>query len=134
MFVYSANPFGWVLCHFHAEEIIFSKSSCLIFAYDGSGVGLAVADGLSLFGNLFGVGVSGLWNGHVRYELLRNLPWLLAMVVGCTPLLSRLFSRFSQKRPALAGLGAVLAVGIGLVINTAYLVDAGYNPFLYFRF
>ena len=56
---------------------------------------------------------------------------LLIAAIAATPLPQMLFARIPQKvrsvlTPAL--------VALCLVISTAYLVDATYNPFLYFRF
>lgn len=57
--------------------------------------------------------------------LLRALPLLLIGAAGCTPLPARL------RRPR--WLDPVLC-GLGLLVSTAFLVNAGYNPFLYFQF
>jgi len=56
---------------------------------------------------------------------------LLIGAVAATPLLNKLF----QKLPAKArNILSPLLILVVLVISTAYLVDATYNPFLYFRF
>ena len=52
-------------------------------------------------------------------------------IICCTPLGKRLYERLS---PGVKGvLTPVLIIAV-LVLSTAYLVDATYNPFLYFRF
>ena len=50
--------------------------------------------------------------------------------VCSTPALSLLGARLKKKAPALLYAAAALV----LVVSCAYLVDATYNPFLYFRF
>ena len=70
----------------------------------------------------------------MTYELLRNLPLLVLMTLGATPLPKRLWERLSASRPVLWGVLRTVLILSGLLLCTAYLVDSGYNPFLYFRF
>ena len=56
---------------------------------------------------------------------------LIIAALASTPLAARLWSKL-PRTPQKAAL-PVLLLG-GLVLCTAYLVDATYNPFLYFRF
>ena len=56
---------------------------------------------------------------------------LIIAAVASTPLAAKLWKRMPEK-PRLALLPNQLLAG--LVFSTAYLVDATYNPFLYFRF
>jgi alginate O-acetyltransferase complex protein AlgI len=56
---------------------------------------------------------------------------LAILAVGSTPLARRLWERLGERGRSL--LGPVL-VAASLVLCTASLVDASYNPFLYFRF
>ena len=81
------------------------------------------------FSSLFGGG--GWFSPVDGYRLRTYLPTLVILAVGSTPLLNRLWSRLGERgRSALAPL---LTLG-ALILCTASLVDAGYNPFLYFRF
>ncbi|MBE6546124.1 MAG: MBOAT family protein [Ruminococcaceae bacterium] len=102
----------------------------LIFASDS----LGDVSGLVLFGRLFGVGVNGVFSGLTVYEAVRNLPLLAVMAVGCTPLPKRLYERLCRTRPRMATAARIVLCPIALLLCTAYLVDSGYNPFLYFRF
>ncbi|MGM9527189.1 MAG: MBOAT family protein, partial [Oscillospiraceae bacterium] len=52
-------------------------------------------------------------------------------IIASTPVFKNLFERLSDKSKAV--LVPALIV-LALVVSTAYLVDATYNPFLYFRF
>ena len=76
-------------------------------------------------------GASGLWSGGDWYSLRTSLPLLAVLAVGSTPLASRLWARLGERGRSLLGPALVL---VGLILCTASLVDASYNPFLYFRF
>ena len=77
------------------------------------------------------LGASGLWSVGDWYSFRTSLPLLALLAVGSTPLAARIWSRLGERgRPLL---GPVLVLG-GLILCTAALVDASYNPFLYFRF
>ena len=111
----------------HIYAVFLILIGWLIFAADG------LEDPFAYFLNLFGVGCPIL-DSDTLYEFGRNLPFLLIMAVGCTPLTAKIFSRLKQKNELLAkGLRNSLAV-ISLIVCTCYLADSGYNPFLYFRF
>ena len=56
---------------------------------------------------------------------------LIIGAVAATPLATKLWKKLPEK-PMKVVLPAVLLAG--LILSTAYLVDATYNPFLYFRF
>ncbi len=55
---------------------------------------------------------------------------LILCVVFSTPLLKNLYDKYIVKYPLLK----TALLGIVLILSVAYLVDASYNPFLYFRF
>ena len=81
------------------------------------------------FRSLFGGG--GLFSPADGYRLWSYLPTLVILVIGSTPLMQKLWGRLGQK--ARSVLTPLLVLG-ALILCTASLVDAGYNPFLYFRF
>lgn len=98
--------FGWVL--FAVEDL--------------AGIG-------SYFSALFGSG--GALLPADLYQLLSYLPLLLVLGLGATPLARNLFWRIPARARNLL---APVAAALGLFFCSAYLVDATYNPFLYFRF
>ncbi len=55
---------------------------------------------------------------------------LILCCVFSTPLLKKLYEKKIQQHPILK----TVLLGIVLLLSVAYLVDASYNPFLYFRF
>jgi len=88
-----------------------------------------------LFGML-GVGGLPLANVESLYSLKSYALLLIIACIGATPLMKNGINTLAQKKPA----GTILAVltpvfyGVLLLVSTAYLVDASFNPFLYFRF
>ena len=113
----------------HGYALFFILIGWLIFAADGFG-----GEALTVAGRLFGLGCDSFTDGRTTYELLRNLPFLGILAVGATPLPKRVWERLSARRPALATLARNCLCPVALILCTAYLVDSGYNPFLYFRF
>ena len=81
------------------------------------------------FSSLFGGG--GWFSAVDGYRLRTYLPTLVILAIGSTPLMGKLWDRLGEKTRAV--LQPLLVLG-ALIICTASLVDAGYNPFLYFRF
>lgn len=82
-------------------------------------------------GAMFGRAGGGLADGAVFYYLRSYGISLLTACFASTPLGARLWARLPSRVR-----GAALPVLLlsGLLLSTAYLVDATYNPFLYFRF
>ena len=76
-------------------------------------------------------GGGGLFSPLDGSHLRSYLPMLAILAVGSTPLARGLWERLGERGRSL--LGPVL-VAASLVLCTASLVDASYNPFLYFRF
>ena len=76
-------------------------------------------------------GGAGLVNPSALYYLRLYGPLLIILVIASTPLPAMLYRRLAEKKiPAWV---PALCV-IFLMLSTAYIVDASYNPFLYFRF
>ena len=78
---------------------------------------------------LFGGG--GLFSAADGYQLRSYFPLLVILAAGSTPLAKKLWERLGERWREL--LVPVLTLA-ALVLCTASLVDASYNPFLYFRF
>ncbi len=81
------------------------------------------------FSSLFGGG--GWFSAVDGYQLRTYLPTLVILIVGSTPLMGKLWDRLGERTRAV--LQPLLVLG-ALILCTASPVDAGYNPFLYFRF
>ena len=109
----------------HVYTLLLVAVSWAIFAIEDFGhMGAYLAA-------MFGMAEGGLADGAFRYYLRSYLPTLAVSCVAAVPLGARLWGRLSVRRKQL--LLPVLLMA-GLLLSTAYLVDATYNPFLYFRF
>ena len=84
---------------------------------------------------MFGIGAPAIGKGEL-YELSRHALLLIIMILGATPLPRKWFARLFRRPHIRIGEKAVLTIGTLalLLLCTAYLADASYNPFLYFRF
>lgn len=91
--------------------------------------------GYSYLRAMLGLEGNALWDTDFLYHLLSNGLLLIIMGLGATPLPNRLWQRFTAWLQD-KGVGALSPIPylLMLVAATAYLVDASYNPFLYFRF
>ena len=70
-------------------------------------------------------------SANTLYYLRSYLPMLVILVLASTPAVKKLWNKLGEKVRLLAA--PVLVLGT-LILCTACLVDASYNPFLYFRF
>ena len=104
----------------------------LLFAFDSSSAALSLSALPHFAIALLGFG-RDVFVAHTElYDALRAFPILLLCAIGATPLPRRLFRRFAARKK-----GAVWHVALpllALLLSIAALADAGYNPFLYFRF
>ncbi len=78
---------------------------------------------------LFGGGK--LFSAADGYHLRTYLPMLVILILASTPFFKNIWGRLGDRARDI--LGPILIM-TGLVLCTASLVDASYNPFLYFRF
>lgn len=81
---------------------------------------------------LTGMSKAGLWNRAILYELSSNGALLVLLVTGSTPLPARIGKRISDSR--CAAVAETVWLLFVFAASVAFLADAGYNPFLYFRF
>ena len=80
---------------------------------------------------MFGFAQGGVIDSTVLYYLRNYLPMLIILALASTPLMAKFFRRLPEKPMKIA---FPVLVMLGLIFSTGYLVDATYNPFLYFRF
>lgn len=93
------------------------------------GIGSAV----KYIGRMFGIGAAGVINPAAVYYLYNYILLFAVLILCSTPYIYRKFSVFMQKRTGRCG-AAIAAYVVIFVLSVAYLVNATYNPFLYFRF
>ena len=98
------------------------------------------SDSLSLaftrIGYMFGIGSDKLIGSEMLYYLRSYAVPVLAALIGCTPLPSRIAKKLTEnkKYSAVMTLLEPLTVAVIIIAVTAYLVDGSFNPFIYFRF
>ncbi len=85
----------------------------------------------SLIGNylaaMFGFNGQSLWNNDTGYYFYTNIVLLLVLIMASIPM--KLWKKTSEL-----SLLHIAWYGILYFLSVAYLVDATFNPFLYFRF
>lgn len=118
---------GWLR---HGYVLLIVIFGWVLFVFEDMGAGL---DYLRV---MLGLSGAGFWDTQFLYYLVSNGLLLAALGLGSTPLPNLIWERagtwLQEKK-----LGALMAPACYLLIilaATAYLVDASYNPFLYFRF
>ena len=84
--------------------------------------------------SLFGFGGIPFTSENIGYVLLSNLPMLVLMAVGATPFPKSVLGKLKALCPTAEGVLRTSLTILSFVVSTAYLVDNGFNPFLYFRF
>ena len=96
----------------------------------------SISEAFSQIAAMFGGGGLPLWNAETLYELRSYGVVLLIAILGATPIPARLMERWRRNSLGnrLQTLTEAPALAALLLVNTAYLVDGSFNPFLYFRF
>jgi len=114
----------------HVYCLFFVMVGWFIFAYPD------ITSGMGYFGALFGAGGALASRGSI-YLILNNLALLIALALGSTTLPAALANRFVSKEGRSEGIVIAARLAFCVVVfllSVASLVDASYNPFLYFRF
>ena len=100
-----------------------------IFAYD---------DPLLLkanFANMFGLGHLPLWSAQTGLWLRQYAVLFIVLIIGSTPLMSKLGRGFNKFSPVLyQNIAEPFSMLFMLFMSSAYLASSAFNPFLYFRF
>ena len=123
-----------ILRHVYSTVIILF--GWLIFAADGSVGSLSVSEALSCARIMLGGGGLPTISPATRYELTTNIIPLIIMTAASLPIWRGYARRLAESKKygvitaAFLNFSALAA----LILCTAYLVNSGYNPFLYFRF
>lgn len=94
----------------------------------------SLTDALAYLGNMFGIGGHGFIDSTGLYYLAGNLILLVICFFCATPFVWKRFRKLALKPGNSPSIGAVVVYTAIFVFSIAYLVNATYNPFLYFRF
>ena len=104
----------------------------VIFASDGDT--LTVREGGAYLLRMLGIGCDGFLSDVGLYDFLRNFVFIIILSVGATPLPKLLYCKMRKRNNVAYSLVSAIAPMIALLLSVAYIVNSGYNPFLYFRF
>lgn len=118
---------------------VFQHIYCMFFVMIGWNLFACenLEQGMEFMKSLFGVYGQSLLNGETMYLLYNNVCLLFLCSLGCTKLPQRAGKWIWTKLAGKEGLWTVLQNVFYICIfllSIAWLVDASYNPFLYFRF
>ena len=94
----------------------------------------SLSGAFSYLGNMFGIGAHGFIDSTGLYYLAGNLLLLVICFLCATPFVWKRFCRLALKKGFWPSIIATVAYSAIFIFSVAYLVNATYNPFLYFRF
>ena len=112
----------------HIYTIIVFVLGWLIFASP------TVPDLAANFCSMFGILKTPFIDGTTLYFLRTNAVLLVVCILCSTPLVMNLFTKIASRKGAGFKIIATICYAAVFIISIAYLVNATYNPFLYFRF
>ena len=114
------------LGHFYVLAAVLA--SFVLFDADSVAGALGVLAGMA--------GLAGLPAADALslYCLRSYVVLLLLAAVGSTPWPQKLWQRLAGRAPWLCAVLGPVGLAVLLVLDTAFLVDGSFNPFLYFRF
>lgn len=82
---------------------------------------------------MFGRGSGKLVDRVFVAYLKQNICFYIPAIIGCIPILESLEIKFGEKNPIYnVAFGATVLAGF--VISVSYIINNGYNPFIYFNF
>ena len=127
----------WLLKHLEKSRI-FSHCYVLLAIVVSFVIfyGTNMSDLFICLGGMIGLNGLPLISKEFIYYLRSYGVVILLGMVGTTPLIKMLIVRLEQNtfgKRAVTILEPLLLIGL-MLLNTAYLVDSSFNPFLYFRF
>ena len=94
----------------------------------------SLSGAISYLGNMFGIGGNGFIDSTGLYYLAGNFILLIICFFCATPVVWKKFRKIVLQKRTRSLVTAVAVYAAILIFSIAYLVNATYNPFLYFRF
>lgn len=93
----------------------------------------SINDALIYILGMFGRGSGKLVDRVFVAYLKQNICFYIPAIIGCMPILESLELKFGEKNPIYnVAFGATVLAGF--VISVSYIINNGYNPFIYFNF
>ena len=111
----------------HFYTMIVVTLAWVIFRSD------SINDALIYILGMFGRGSGKLVDRVFVAYLKQNICFYIPAIIGCMPILESLELKFGEKNPIYnVAFGATVLAGF--VISVSYIINNGYNPFIYFNF
>lgn len=88
------------------------------------------------FAGMLGFGTDGFSSSATQYTLTSYLLLIVIAVIASTPVLKNIKNRIEKRQRigvVISFLEPILVLGL-FVLSVGFLVDASFNPFIYFRF
>lgn len=112
----------------HLYTITIVSISWIFFASESLG------DALKYIESMFGIGKTAFLDQNTMYQISNYYVILFAGALGATPIGKRLYKcMLKSKNGWEIGIETISLIVL-LLFSAAFIVDASYNPFLYFRF
>ena len=112
--------------HFYALFLILI--GWVLFSFE------SLTSGMQYLGAMFGILGKGIINSDSLYFLYNYALIIIILVLASTPIPFRLFNKLLEKHRNIYYMTSFVSNVVIMFLSVAYLVDASYNPFLYFRF
>ncbi|MFE6139412.1 MBOAT family O-acyltransferase [Bacillus sp. NPDC057893] len=112
----------------HMYTLIIVLIGWVFFEFEN----LSVA--IDFIGTMFGFNQSVFLDNKTLYYLTTNFILFFVLAICSTPFPKRAFVYIREKSKLPGAIGIPVFYVVLVVLSTAYLVNATYNPFLYFRF
>ena len=111
----------------HLYTMIVVTLAWVIFRSD------SINDAMIYILGMFGRGSGKLVDRVFVAYLKQNICFYIPAMIGCMPILESLELKFGEKNPIYnVAFGATVLAGF--VISVSYIINNGYNPFIYFNF
>lgn len=111
----------------HCYALLLILFGWVLFAME------SMSDMTAYFSAMFGLNRMPAWNEQFLYDLYTNGILLLLLILASMPL-NKLRIITSHSSSVLFQIASFICYIVLLLASIAYLVDASFNPFLYFRF
>lgn len=111
----------------HFYTMIVVTLAWVIFRSD------SINDAVIYILGMFGRGSGKLVDRVFVAYLKQNICFYIPAIIGCMPILESLEIKFGEKNP-IYNVAFGVTVLAGFVISVSYIINNGYNPFIYFNF
>ena len=110
----------------HIYTLIIVIISFLIFSTDN------MSDIINSLGNMFFLNKLDFINSETIYYLKDYFMILIISIISCTPLFKNIYLKYKDNK-IISFIEPIILLGL-FILCVAFIIDASFNPFLYFRF